>query len=156
MQATRWQTLLSVALGSGLACYLLLRALSDGGSPPLPVPDLTFLPVLAVAIAVLFLGRSVRRFTDGKRTAVDALRAARILLLAKACSYGGALLAGYFGAHVAVAFVNIGAPALRQHASAAAITTLACVVLVIAALVAEWWCRVPPEDDDGDTSTSAA
>lgn len=153
MKATRWQTLVVLAVSVGLAGHLLLRVLGD--TPPLPVSRLMWLLFVVLAAGILALGWAVRRFVQGQRTPVDALKAARVVLLAKACAYAGACLTGYFAAQASLVLVNPGAPALRSHAVSSVLAAVASVVFVVAAGVAEWWCRVPPDDDEDGPASRA-
>ena len=50
---------------------------------------------------VLWAGWTVRQFKAGKRAALDPTRAMRTAMLAQACAYAGALLAGAYGDAVA-------------------------------------------------------
>ena len=57
-----------------------------------------------IAQEVFVLGWHVRQYLQGKRPDLDALRAARTVVLAKASCYTGALLAGWYGGHVLALF----------------------------------------------------
>ncbi|MFC4556212.1 DUF3180 family protein [Georgenia faecalis] len=148
MPRTRWQHLVVTAVVAGLLSYAVLSMLLMRGLSPIPVPGTMWAGLAVVAVAVLLLGRSVRRFTERKPTRMDALRAARVAVLAKASSAAGAALAGYFAAHVLAALANLGAPMLTTHAWWAGAAGLASLALVVVGLVVESWCRIPPDDDE--------
>ena len=146
MQRTSWSTLPLIAVGAGGASYLLLEAVRSRGTI-VPVSGYSWAAIVVIAVAVLLLGRSVRRLTEGKQTRIDAIRAARVAMLAKACALAGSALVGYFAAQALIALANVTAPALRDHALAAGAAALACMALVVVGVVVESWCRLPPGDD---------
>lgn len=151
MQRTRWPNLVLVAVVVGVVSYAMLTALVSRGMGPVPVPGTTWVGLAVVAVVLLLLGRAVRRFLEGRPTRMDALRAARVAVLAKAASLSGAALGGYFAAQVLSSLTNLGARMLQSQALSAGAATLACLVLVVVALVVESWCEVPP-DDDGEAA----
>lgn len=145
MHRTRWSTLPVIALGAGGVAYALLRVMIDRGVL-VPVSGYSWAGIGIIAVLVLLLGRSVRRLTEGRSTRLDLIRAARVAMLAKASALGGATLTGYFAAQTLIAWTNITAPALRDHALAAGAATLACIVLAVIGMVVESWCELPPDD----------
>ncbi len=147
MRSTSAQTLAVIAVVVGALAYAVLSVLESRSGVLVPVPGLTWLGLVVVAVVLLGLGRSVRRLTEGRATRMDLLRAARVAMFAKACSLCGAAFTGYFAAQVLVAWTNISALALRDHAVSAVAAALAGLALVGVALVVEHWCRLPPEDD---------
>jgi len=147
VRVTTWQTLLALVLVVGAVSYAGLSVLESRSGTVVPVPSLMWAGIGVIAVVVVLLGRSVRRLTEGKGTRMDALRAARVAMLAKASTLSGAAFAGYFGAQLLIAWTNLGAPALREHAVAAGAAALAGAVLAAAGVVVEHWCRLPPEDD---------
>lgn len=147
MQSTSWQTLVLTATVVLGVAYAGLAVLESRGGALLPVPGLTWAGLAVLAVILLVLGRSVRRLTEGRPTRMDHLRAARVAMLAKASSLCGAAFTGYFVAQVLIAWTNITAPALRDHALSSGAAALASLALVAVALVVEHWCRLSPEDD---------
>jgi len=113
------------------------------------VPPVTLSVSLAL-VAAIIIGMAVPVFRVVRGTAtkrVDPFYATRVVVLAKASSMGGALLAG--GALAILGFVltrsimpAVGSVALTIAASVCA------VALLIAGLVAEKMCTLPPQDDD--------
>lgn len=147
MRSTTWQTLAVTAVVVGALAYAVLTVVESRGGGLVPVPPLTWAGLSVIAAVLLLLGRSVRRLTEGKVTRMDLLRAARVAMFAKACALCGAGFVGYFGAQLLIAWTNISAPALRDHALFAGAAAVACVVLVAVAMVVETWCTLPPDDD---------
>lgn len=147
MQRTSRQALVVTAVVVGVVAYAALWVLESRGAGLVPVPPATGAGLAVIAVVVLLLGRSVRRMVQGRPARMDLLRAARVVMFAKACSLSGAALTGYFVAQLLIAWTNISAPALREHAMSSGVATVACVALVVVALVVEHWCRLPPEDD---------
>jgi hypothetical protein len=105
--------------------------------------------LVVIAALVVALAVPVRRAVHGpNRRPIDPFYATRVVVLAKACSIAGALLAG-----VALGFVVEllfrGAPSndtlLRLLAALGG-----AVLVLVGGLVAEYLCRVPPHDDDDE------
>ncbi len=105
--------------------------------------------IAALAFAVLVVAWPIRRWNAGERDrAINPLRAARTVALAKAAALAGAVMTGGWVGFVGVALpaVTLGSQPGRVAASAAVV--LASVGLTVAGLVAERWCMIPPEDGD--------
>lgn len=153
MKRTSWGTLAATALGSGLASWVVLDALTSAGMTPQP-PWLTAAFLLLVAVWLVSRGRAVRHMVAGKETSMTPIGAARVVTFAKASSITGSLLAGFFVAGIVVSAENASAPLNRELILSSAINVLACLVLVVAAMVVEGWCRIPPDDDDAPPSSS--
>ena len=143
---TRWQTLVVVALVAGMVTYTVSRWWLDRGGHPMPISPAVAVVLLAFAVLLFALGRSVRRFVLGKRRAMDPLRAFRIFVLAKASALAGAVQLGFFAAQALVALDGNDAPGAREQAGVDFAAAGACLVLVVVALLVEWFCRVPPVD----------
>lgn len=150
MTPTRAPALL-VLVAVGAVGGWLLEAMLVASGRPTHVPPLSLAVVLA-AIGVLMVllalpvWRVVRR-VDGAR--VDPFYATRVVLLAKASSLTGALMAGFAAA---VLLFLVTRPV--QPAGGALVLAGACavgaVVLVAGGLVAERMCTLPPDDDSAD------
>lgn len=146
-----------IALVAGGFTFGGLRLAESRGAALLPVPVLSSLVVLVIAAVVLSLGWSVRQFTEGKRPGLDPLLAARTVVLATASAYTGALLTGWYAAHVVLVLGDLEIQARRDLAVSAGAAMLCTVVLAVVGLVVERWCEVPPPDDDeGGRGASAA
>ncbi len=148
MKRTSPAPLIGFFLIGGVATYLLeLVVQSRGGFIFVPPLSLAF-TLFVVAVAVVLLAIPIRRKVTGKRKEpVDAFYAARVLALAKASSYAGALLLG-LGAGVLVYLLG------RPIAPSGSILwnviaqLISAAILIAAGLIAEWLCVLPPEDMD--------
>ena len=146
MRRTSPAVLLGVAVAGGVIAWLLQVALVSGGAPSF-IPPATLWSVLYVlAIALIVLGRPVRRMVRGRAVRrVDPLFAMRVVVLAKASSLTGALLVG--GGAVLIVYAvsrtgSIATPAFWPSV----LLTVGALALGAAGLIVEWWCRVPPQD----------
>lgn len=157
MRRTPWSRLLVVAGVVAAVVYGGLRLAERQGAVLLPVPPLAPLVVLLIAAVVLVLGWNVRQYVRGKRPGLDMLLAARTVVLATAAGYTGALLTGWYVAHVLVTVGDWHVVARRDVAVAAAIAAVTTVALSVVGLVVERWCEVPggDGDDDGGVAGSA-
>lgn len=153
MKRTSWGTLGATALGSALASWVVLDALTSAGMTPQP-PWLTAAFLLVLAVWLVLRGRAVRRMVAGEETTMTPIGAARLVAFAKASSITGTLLGGFFVAWIVVASEHSSAPLNQDLILSSALNLLACLILVVAAMVVEGWCRVPPEDDDAPPSSS--
>lgn len=150
MTLTRPRHLFAVALVTALLVNLLVR-LTYNSLPPFPLPAGATLGVLGVAEALVGSGLRARiRHRRPGTPPVQPLTAARAVLLAKASSLAGAIMAGVWAgllAHVLPRAADVTAAAAD---SIAAGVGLACaLVLVGGALWLEWCCRTP-DDESGD------
>jgi polyferredoxin len=120
----------------------------QGGRLP-PLPWFTAVAIAVVGAVVAVLGWEVRRSVRGERsTPVDPLAAARVVVLAKAAVYGGAVLVGWYAAQALVLIPDVSVTH-GQRLLAAGATALAAAVLAGAGLLAQRWCRLPPDDEGG-------
>lgn len=127
-----------------------------GGELPM-VPWTAAVVILVLAAVVLALGWPVRQWTKGRRErALDPLRAARTVVLAKASQYSGALLGGWYGAQVLALLPTVDVESRRAMLVRAAISLLAAVVLWVVGWLVERWCRVDLTDDDEHRGGSPA
>jgi Protein of unknown function (DUF3180) len=145
----RWRALLLVALCAAVLSWVLVGALDaqGGGAPPLPWTAPVALLVLACA--VVSAGWPVRRWNQGHRDRpLDALRAARAAVLARASAVTGAALAGGYAGLVLVLLPTVDIEPRRARLLLALAAVVASVVLAVAGVVVERWCRLPPRDPD--------
>lgn len=149
MRHTSPVLLLAVALLGGVAGFGLQTVLAAASMAKLR-PEYT-LPVSLVVIAILVVALAVpvRRAVRGReRRRVDPFYATRVVILAKASSIAGALLAGAGVGFLADLLLR-GAP--TGDVLARILVSLGgAVLLLVGGLVAEFLCRVPPSDDDDD------
>ena len=148
MTPSRVRVLAAVAVVAAAGSWVLLTVWSNTGHAALPVPWTAPVGVLVLAAVVLAAAREVRRSVLGRRAGrLDPLLAARIVVLAKASSYVGAVLTGWYAAQAVVVL-----PALvgerRSRFTLALLTAGACLLLAAAGVVAQRWCRRPPEDPE--------
>ena len=152
IHSTRWQTLLLTAVGVAVATWIVLHSLDQRGTPPPNVPWLVVVVELGIAVVVFVLGWHVRQYLQGKRPNLDALRAARTVVLAKASCYTGALLAGWYGGHVLALLTGTDEPGNGGRAVSAGVAMAGGVVLTVVGLVVERFCRIPPPEAGADAA----
>ncbi|MGH3670911.1 MAG: DUF3180 domain-containing protein [Pseudonocardiaceae bacterium] len=150
MTFTRTRDLVIAAVVAGALVNLLLQ-LSYGAVPTLPQPAGTTL--LAFAIVEVVLGHTLRariRQEPGSRP-VQALTAAKAVVLAKASSLAGAITGGaWLGVLVFVLPLRSQLQAAASDTVTATIGALCAGSLVAAALWLEYCCRTPDGPDDPD------
>ncbi len=130
-----------------VAAVMLVR--QAGGAGTASPPYVTVVMIAGLAVAVLVVAWPVRRWNAGEREeALNPLRAARTVALAKAAALAGAMLTGGWSGYVLVALPLQAVTAQPGRAVASAGVVLASLGLAVAGLVAERWCMIPPEDDD--------
>lgn len=147
MNRTRWQNLLLVTVVTGLLAWLLLRALEGQGVALPPVPWLVAAVLVVIAVIVFRMGWAVRQFLRGKRPNLDPIRAARTAVLAKASSYTGSLLAGWYAAQVLLVVGDLDVASRRARAISAGLAVAGAILLAGVGLIVERFCRVPPPPD---------
>lgn len=149
MRPTRLRTLIVVALVAGVLAWSGLSVWTAYGNLVPAVPWLTVLVTFMVAAAVLAAGWPVRRWVRGKRDRpLDALVAARTVVLAKSSAYTGAALVGWYGAQVVLLISGPLTETRREQALVATASAFGSLAMTGAGLLVEWFCRVPPSDDD--------
>lgn len=150
MSPLRTRVLLAVAVVAGVVTWVVLDVVdATGAAVPMPWT----VPVLLVVLAgaVLSVGRPVRRWNQGHRDRpLDALRAARTVVVAQAAGVTGAALAGAYGGFVALLLPMLGIEVRRDRMLLALAAMAASLLLLVAGVVVERWCRLPPDDDEGD------
>ncbi|MCL2468076.1 MAG: DUF3180 domain-containing protein [Micrococcales bacterium] len=110
---------------------------------------------LLIAAVVFALGWTVRQYQHGRRPNLDPVRAARTAALAKAASYTGALLLGWYGGQGLYLVTDLVVPGNGRRAVVAALAGAAAIVLAVVGLVVERYCRITPPSD-GELSQPAA
>ena len=143
MTFTRPRDLLAAAGGAALLLHLLLTV-GYGSLPPLPILGGTTLLAFAVVEAVLgFTVRARIRRRPGTRP-MPALTAAKAVLLAKASSLAGSLVAGaWLGALGYLLPRRSDLTAAAADTVAAVVGAVCAVALVAAGLWLEHGCRTP-------------
>jgi hypothetical protein len=137
------------ALVTAAVAWFVLDLWTRQGGRLLPLPWFAAVAIALVAVAVAVLGWEVRRSVRGQRsTPLDPLFAARVVVLAKAAVFGGAVLAGWYAAQGLVVLSNVSG-LRRERLIVAGVTALAAVALAVAGFLAQRWCRLPDDDDLG-------
>ncbi|MCS5732346.1 DUF3180 domain-containing protein [Herbiconiux daphne] len=133
----------------GLAAGFVLEVgLAAAGQPVLIPPYTLTITLVAAAVIVVVLAIPIRRAIRGvSNTRINPFRAMRIVVLAKASSLVGGLIAG-FGVGV-VAFL-LTRPVVADVGSLwpGIATAIAGAVLLTAGIVAERLCTLPPDEPD--------
>jgi Protein of unknown function (DUF3180) len=144
-----------VLVGLGAGAALLVVGLVALLRPTLPAVPWTLPATLAVVTAgILAAALSFRRRLRAAPGAkpYDPLQAARMVVLAKACSHGGALVAGGYGGLAVALVMSSASPLRRLDAALSGLTALAALALVGVGLLLERFCRIPPADEPPDAA----
>lgn len=145
---------LLAALGT-TALWFVETALAASGRPVLMPPFTLALALVLIGVIIVVMALPIRRVARGHRSArVDPFYATRVVMLAKASSLGGALLAGA-GLGIAGYLLSRSVVPGVGSVSMAVGMTVGAILLLVAGLVAEHWCTIPPDDDDKKKRTSA-
>jgi fructose-specific phosphotransferase system IIC component len=149
VRPTRTGLLSAVVVAVAALTWSALRVWTARGGTEPELMWRTVLTIGLLAVAVLGVGWPVRQWVRGDRSRrIDALRAARTAALAKASSYAGALLVGFFAGYVVHFVPTVEIAARRTQLLLGLADLVVSGALLAAGLLAERWCRVPPEDDD--------
>jgi uncharacterized membrane protein YbhN (UPF0104 family) len=131
--------------------WLLETALAASGRAVLIPPFTLAVALLLIGVIVVLMALPVRRVARRiPGSSVDPFYATRVVVIAKASSLTGALLAG---AGFGVGFYLLSRAVLPAVGSItmAFATAVGAVVLLVGGLVAEYMCTIPPDDEsDGD------
>ncbi len=151
MKPTRPRTLLLVVILAGAVTWALLTAVYND------LPPLTWTGVPALLIAAgaeAWIGRDLRARIVGRTGTKPAppLFVARMVALAKASAYAGALLAGVAAGFMVYLSGMLNATTPRNDLITASVSFGSSLVLLAAALFLEYCCRVPknPNEDRDD------
>lgn len=157
---------LILVLGAGFGAQMMETLASRGHS--LPIAGWLSTVVLLVMIGVLLAyGIPLRRYmleSEDRRThpslaprrhQIDLPTAFRTVLLARACSYTGAVVGGIFGGQALFLLITgTGSPlGATLPTGAAALTGIALGVLGV---IVERWGKLPPEGGDGAEESAGA
>jgi hypothetical protein len=151
MKRTRVSTLVLLVIIGGLMGGLVEVALATSGRaiiiPPLTLP----IALAAIGVIVIVLAIPIRRLTKGKTKApIDPYYALRVVMLAKACSISGSLLAGLAIGMIIYLLTRLALPGVGSIGLAIA-TLVGAAILLAAGLIAEFMCTIPPSDPDDDS-----
>lgn len=137
---------LLAVLGGGIAWFVETVMVASGQA--VIVPPLTLgLALLLIGVIIVIMALPVRRVTRGEQKAhIDPFYATRVVVLAKASSLSGAILAGaglgIIGFLITRSVVPLGS------VTVALTTAIGAIILLVAGLVAESMCAIPPADDE--------
>lgn len=150
MTFTRWRDLVLLAVIVGVLANLLLH-IGYGSLPPVPrLTGITLGVLAAVELGVAFNLRARINHKEGT-TPVPALTAARAVLLAKASSKAGAVMAGVWAALLVYVVPDLGLVTAASDDAWTSVIGLVCALaLVGAALWLEWCCKTPGGSDQSD------
>lgn len=144
---TRTLTVVAVAT-TALGFLVALLVTRDGTLLQRP-PWVAGLLLVVMGGLVLWLARPVRHhLRSGRRTSVDALRAARTVVLAQAGALTGAAAAGWYLGQLLVLLTDLSLVANRERLLPFGLMTVASLLLAGAGLLAQAWCRIDESDDD--------
>ncbi len=151
MKPTRARSLLLTGVLATAVTWALLTVIYD----KLPPLTWTGVPALLLAAAVeAWTGRDLRARITGQPGSKPAppLFVARMVVLAKASSQVGALLAGVSVGFIGYLSGKLDAATPRSDLVTASISFGSCLILIAAALFLEYCCRVPknPDQDRDD------
>lgn len=150
MTFTRWRVLVALGAAGVALGWWAQRLWESSGRGMFPLPWSAVAAMVVIAVVVVVVGIPVRRWNRGQATArLDPLRAARTVVLARASSRTGALLAGWYLGQLVVVLPDVSIEPRRDHLVAAAAAVLAAAVMLATGLVVERWCRLPPADEAG-------
>lgn len=142
---TAWLPALALLAGVLGGTVTLLSQGGGGVTPVLGAPALvTLLTVTGVALG---FGLRIRRDRDRvPAERMDPLAAARILVLAQAGAFAGALFGGWHAGVLVQVLTR--AVAARGVLLDAVLMVAAGVLLVVVGLLVESWCRIDGDDSD--------
>jgi lysylphosphatidylglycerol synthetase-like protein (DUF2156 family) len=132
----------------GLVAGWLFHRVLYGGAKFAPMVSWAQ-PTALLLVAAILLGtaRSTRRSIQQHDERISPLHAVNRLVLARACSYVGSLMAGaYFG--YAVSWFGVASELAAERAIRSSVAGITGLLVVAAGLLLERACRVPPEDGE--------
>ena len=140
--------LVAWALVGFVAGWMFHWFLDRGTSTPPTVSWAQPLALLLVAAILWGTAWSTRRTLQQRPHRLSPHQAVNRLVLARACAYVGALVAGfYFG--YAASWLGVDTSDLAgQRVFRSACAGVAGILIVVGGLLLERACRVPPEDDE--------
>ena len=150
MRRTRPLTLVLLAVLGGFVGFVVEIGLAAAGRPIIALPlslSITLVAAGAIVLALAIpIGRAIRGTNQGP---INPFRAMRVVVLAKASSLVGALIAGVGLGVVVYLLSRAVVPAVASLWLSVA-AALAGVVFLACGLVAEKLCTLPPDDRDPD------
>lgn len=148
MRHTRPVTVVLFGLVGVVVGFVLEVALAAAGQPVMIPPYTLAITLVAAAVIVVVLAVPIRRAIRGtSATRINPFRAMRVVVLARASSLAGALIAGF---SVGVLVFLLTRPVVADAGSLlpGIVAALGGIVLLTAGLVAERLCTLPPDDPE--------
>ena len=156
MKRTTVGSLILLAVIGVLGGWFLDAGLAASGRPIVVPPYTLPIALVAIGVIVLLLARPVWAAVRTREYArVDPFYATRVVVLAKASSLAGALLAGV-GVGILVYLLTRSVVAGVGSILMAAATIVGAAILLAAGLIAERMCTIPPDDEgpEGPVTTT--
>lgn len=150
MRPTKVNTLLIAGLSGGVIGWSFYRVWESAGQKLPGLPVYAIIGLVVLGIGLLAAGWPIRRWVRGDRDRpLDPLRAARVLVLAKAASAAGSVLTGWYVGVAVYFFTYQTNPARIGSGLETLFVVAAALFLSLVGLVVEYFCRLPPDDDEG-------
>ncbi|RFA18570.1 DUF3180 domain-containing protein [Subtercola boreus] len=150
MRRTRPLTLVLLAIFGGFVGFVVEIALASTGRPIIALPLSLSITLVAAGAIVLALALPIGRAIRGtNQRPIDPFRAMRVVVLAKASSMVGSLIAGVGFGVVVYLLSRAVVPAVASLWLSIG-AAIAGVVFLVCGLVAEKLCTLPPDDRDPD------
>ncbi|MGG5259983.1 DUF3180 family protein [Phycicoccus avicenniae] len=145
----RVPVLLGAALVTTVLGFLVAMVVTRDGTLLQRPPWVAMLLLVVMGGLVVWIARPVRaHLRSGRRTSVDALRAARTVVLAQAAALTGAAATGWYLGQLLVLLTDLSLVANRERLLSFALALLASVLLSVAGMVAQAWCRIDEDDEE--------
>ncbi|CAO1653734.1 DUF3180 domain-containing protein [Salinibacterium sp. NSLL150] len=134
---------------AGAAVGWLLEVLLTASGNPIVTPSVALaVSLFLIAVIVVVLAVPIYRSSRGlRKERVNPFFALRVVVLAKASSFAGALLGGT-ALGIAVYLLSRTVSPETGAIGTSFVVSAGAIVLLIAGLVAEYLCTIPPDDDD--------
>lgn len=156
MTRTKPLNLLVFAVLGVAVMWFVETALAASGHPVIIPPFTLAVALVLIGAIIVAMAWPVRRVSRGTKNArVDPFYATRVVMLAKACSLGGAILAGG-GLGIVGYLLSRSVVAGVGSVTMGIATAVGALVLLVGGLVAEHWCMIPPDDDEKDPGETRA
>ncbi|MBM6405561.1 DUF3180 domain-containing protein [Phycicoccus sp. CSK15P-2] len=144
--------LLVVGLAALVVGYLVAVVVIRDGSLLQRPPWGAGVLLVVMGGLVLGLARPVRKHLhSGARTSLDALRAARTVVLSQAAALTGAAAAGWYLGQLGGLLGDLSLVANQERLLPFGLLLLASVVLMVCGMVAQSWCRIDRDDEPTET-----
>lgn len=156
MTRTKPLNLLVFAVLGVAVMWFVETALAASGHPVIIPPFTLAIALVLIGAIIVVMAWPVRRVSRGTKNArVDPFYATRVVMLAKACSLGGAILAGG-GLGIAGYLLSRSVVPGVGSVTMGIATAVGALILLVGGLVAEHWCTIPPDDDEKDAGETRA